>query len=107
MLEVGLPYLSLGQPLSTLSGGVRQRVKLAKYLNLGQMAILQEDVLFLQVHPRKWPTMPTRSRQNICEDHYDLSCQSIRRELPAAGPVGGAYFSKRQGKSREKERNTV
>ena len=33
MLEVGLPYLSLGQPLSTLSGGERPRVKLAKDLD--------------------------------------------------------------------------
>jgi len=43
MLEVGLPYLSLGQPLSTLSGGERQRVKLAKDLNKkGNIYILDE-----------------------------------------------------------------
>ncbi len=44
MIEVGLPYLSLGQPLSTLSGGERQRVKLAKYLNnkKGNIYILDE-----------------------------------------------------------------
>ena len=43
MLEVGLPYLSLGQPLSTLSGGERQRVKLAKDLySDGNIYVLDE-----------------------------------------------------------------
>ena len=43
MLEVGLPYLSLGQPLSTLSGGERQRVKLAKELDKkGGIYVLDE-----------------------------------------------------------------
>ena len=43
MIEVGLPYLSLGQPLSTLSGGERQRVKLAKYLDKkGNINVLDE-----------------------------------------------------------------
>ena len=43
MIEVGLPYLSLGQPLSTLSGGERQRVKLAKYLDKkGNIYVLDE-----------------------------------------------------------------
>ena len=43
MLEVGLPYLSLGQPLNTLSGGERQRVKLAKDLyKKGNIYVLDE-----------------------------------------------------------------
>lgn len=44
LVEVGLPYLSLGQPLSTLSGGERQRVKLAKHLNSrkGNIYVLDE-----------------------------------------------------------------
>ena len=43
MMEVGLPYLSLGQPLSTLSGGERQRVKLAKDLyKKGNIYVLDE-----------------------------------------------------------------
>jgi len=43
MIEVGLPYLSLGQPLSTLSGGERQRIKLARYLGKkGNIYVLDE-----------------------------------------------------------------
>ena len=43
MVEVGLPYLSLGQPLATLSGGERQRIKLAKHLDKkGNIYVLDE-----------------------------------------------------------------
>lgn len=44
MVEVGLSYLSLGQPLSTLSSGERQRVKMAKYLDQkGNIYVLDES----------------------------------------------------------------
>jgi len=42
-IEVGLPYISLGQPLSTFSGGERQRVKLAQNIKKkGSIYILDE-----------------------------------------------------------------
>lgn len=43
VVEVGLSYLSFGQPLSTLSGGERQQVKLAKYMGKkGNIYVLDE-----------------------------------------------------------------
>lgn len=43
LMEVGLSYISLGQPLSTFSGGERQRVKLAQNIKKkGNIYILDE-----------------------------------------------------------------
>lgn len=43
LMEVGLPYISLGQPLSTFFGGERQRVKLAQNIKKkGNIYILDE-----------------------------------------------------------------
>lgn len=50
LMEVGLPYISLGQPLSTFSGGERQRVKLAMNIKKkGNIYVLDEPTTGL--HP--------------------------------------------------------
>ena len=95
MLEVGLPYLSLGQPLSTLSGGERQRVKLAKYLDKkGNIYVLDEPTTGLHASDVKkvmelLDSLVVRGNTVIVIEH-NLDVMKQADWLIDVGPDGGS-----------------
>ncbi|MBP3202044.1 MAG: excinuclease ABC subunit UvrA [Bacteroidales bacterium] len=51
LMDVGLNYIKLGQPSSTLSGGESQRIKLAYFLSLSEGGPRKEHILFIFDEP--------------------------------------------------------
>ena len=51
LMDVGLGYIKLGQPSSTLSGGESQRIKLAYFLSLSEGGPRKERILFIFDEP--------------------------------------------------------
>lgn len=95
MIDVGLDYLTLGQPTSTLSGGEVQRVKLASELHKkGQVYILDEPSIGLH---RKDTGMLLELLRRLVSGGNTVVMIEHRPELIAAadwvidiGPEGGS-----------------
>ena len=94
MIEVGLPYLSLGQPLSTLSGGERQRIKLAKHLDKkGNVYVLDEPTTGLHASDikkvmRLLEELVKRGNTVIVIEH-NTDVMKLADYLIDVGPDGG------------------
>ncbi len=120
LMDIGLGYLELGQPSTTLSGGEAQRVKLTKYLgrnNLGnQLIVLDEPSTGL--HPQdldgllKVLDRLIRSGATIVivEHNTDIirAADWIIDLGPGAGPEGGEllYEGPVEGLIKVKESST-
>lgn len=96
--DVGITYISLGQPLSTLSGGELQRIKLASELeNGGQVYVMDEPSTGLHMADIKQliGVMNRLVEQNstliVIEHNLDIICQAdwVIDLGPYAGQNGG------------------
>jgi len=101
--EVGLGYLSMGQPLTTLSGGEAQRLKLVRYLSKidtrkpGALLLLDEPTTGLHREDvsRLIGLLHRLTEAGhsliVVEHHLDVlkSCDWILEMGPEAGPAGG------------------
>ena len=96
LMEVGLPYLSLGQPLSTLSGGERQRVKLAKELHgKGNVYVLDEPTTGLHASDitklmELFESMIARGNTVIVIEH-NTDVMKMADYIIDVGPDGGTF----------------
>ena len=96
--DVGITYISLGQPLNTLSGGELQRIKLASELqNRGQIYVLDEPSTGLHMADIKRLTdvmdrlVEGNSTLIVIEHNLDIICKAdwIIDLGPYAGQNGG------------------
>jgi excinuclease ABC subunit A len=98
--EVGLGYLGLGQPLSTLSGGEAQRLKLARALAeraAGTLFVLDEPSAGLHAEDVEYVTRAMRSLvergASVLVVEHDLDVVAGADWVidlgPGAGPEGG------------------
>lgn len=109
LAEVGLDYLTLGQPLNTLSGGESQRLKLVKYLgtleptdsSTGALLLLDEPTTGLHRHDVKRLVSVLQSLVKrghslvVIEHNLDMlqSADWIIEVGPGAGANGGTIVA--------------
>ncbi len=97
LVEVGLGYLKLGQPTTTLSGGELQRIKLAYYLvhEKGRKILYLFDEPTIGLHPNDVAVLLRSFQRLVAEGHtvvvieHNLDVIKSADHVIDLGPEGG------------------